>query len=63
MGEGGAVGEGVSSALGLGLGEGEPSLVAAGLELGASGPFAVQPATARSDRRTTTPILTELETH
>ena len=58
VGEGDGLGEGVSAELGLALGDGEPVLVPAELEPGASGPFGVQPATASRARRTTTPFLT-----
>jgi len=53
------LGEGLSTGLGgLGLGDGDASFVAPGLWMGASGPFGVQPATARREKRTTTPFLT-----
>src|SRR5437660_10076264 len=58
VGEGDGEGEGVSAGVGLGLLEGVACFVAAGLELGASGPFAVQPASDSRDKRTTTPFLT-----
>jgi len=54
------LGEGLSAGLGVGLGDGDASCEADGLWLGASGPFGVQPATARRERRTTTPFLTGL---
>jgi len=55
------MGEGLSAGLGgLGLGDGDVRLDAVGLWLGARGPFGVQPAAARREKRTTTPFLTRL---
>ena len=60
---GGALGEadglGLSTGVGVGLAEGVGVCrTAEGLEAGARGPFAVQPAMAATDRRRTTPFLT-----
>ncbi len=52
------LGDGLASGVGLGLGLGDGEALADGLWLGASGPLAVQPATASRDRRMTTPFLT-----
>jgi len=55
------MGEGLSAGVGgLGLGDGDVRFDAVGLWLGARGPFGVQPAAARRERRMTTPFLTGL---
>jgi hypothetical protein len=58
VGLGDGVGVGIGVELGVGLGVGLADAMAEGLTCATAGPFAVQPATARSAPASTSPLLT-----